>query len=220
MGTESLPGVKIGQGVTLTPHPHLVPWSRKSRDIRLLPLLAVRPLQSLSACKRCTLPYFTKSSKQKPPLIANSSSVDQEIPRPLQFVCDLLRPKSSHYWGLDITRKHTQHRIPLDEWSSRRTGRTYTTHNKHTTQTSMPLAELEPEIPLSERPQTYALHCAAIGICPRLVWNPKFLYSDQAVCMLSFFWCFIRKFCMYSSYAGRDWENVSRNNKNAFKVRR
>ena len=97
VGTGSFPGVNSGRDVTLTPHPHLVPWSRKSRDIRLLPLLAVRPLQSLSACKRCTLPYFTKSSKQKPPLIANSSSVDQEIPRPLQFVCDLLRPKSSHY---------------------------------------------------------------------------------------------------------------------------
>jgi hypothetical protein len=97
VGTGSFPGVKRGRGVTLTPHPLLVPWSRKSRDKHLLPLWVVRPVQSLSACIRCTLPYFTKSSKQKPPLVANSSSVDQEIPRPLQFVCDLLRPKSSHY---------------------------------------------------------------------------------------------------------------------------
>ena len=27
MGTGSFPGVKIGRGVTLTPHPLLVPWS-------------------------------------------------------------------------------------------------------------------------------------------------------------------------------------------------
>jgi len=38
MGTGSFPGVKSGQGVTLTPHPLLVPWSRKSRAIPLLPL--------------------------------------------------------------------------------------------------------------------------------------------------------------------------------------
>ena len=38
--------------MTLTPHPLLVPWSRKSRAIPLLPLWAVRPVQSLSACTR------------------------------------------------------------------------------------------------------------------------------------------------------------------------
>jgi len=41
--------VKDGRGVTLTPHPLLVS-SRKSRAIPLLPLWAVRPVQSLSAC--------------------------------------------------------------------------------------------------------------------------------------------------------------------------
>ena len=50
MGTGSFPGVKIGRGVMLTPHPLLVPWSRKGRAIPLLPLWAVRPVQSLSAC--------------------------------------------------------------------------------------------------------------------------------------------------------------------------
>ena len=49
-------GVKSGQGVKLTPHPFLVPWSRKSRAIPLLPLWAVRPVQSLSAC---TTVHFT-----------------------------------------------------------------------------------------------------------------------------------------------------------------
>ena len=52
MGTGSFPGVKSGRGVTLTPHPLLVPWSRKSTAIPLLPLWAVRPVQSLSACTR------------------------------------------------------------------------------------------------------------------------------------------------------------------------
>ena len=36
--------------MTLTPHHLLVPWSRKSRTIPLLPLWAVRPVQSLRAC--------------------------------------------------------------------------------------------------------------------------------------------------------------------------
>jgi len=52
MGTGSFPGVKSGRGVRLTPHPLLMPWSRKGRAIPLLPLWAVRPVQSLSACTR------------------------------------------------------------------------------------------------------------------------------------------------------------------------
>jgi hypothetical protein len=50
MGTGSFRGVKGGRDVKLTSHPLLVPWSRKSRAIPLLPLLAVRPVQSSSAC--------------------------------------------------------------------------------------------------------------------------------------------------------------------------
>ena len=38
MGTGSFPRVKSGRGVTLTPHPLLVPWSWKGRAIPLLPL--------------------------------------------------------------------------------------------------------------------------------------------------------------------------------------
>ena len=56
IGTGSFPGVKSGRGVTLAPHPLLVPWSRKSRAIPLLPLWAVRSVQSLSACTRA---HFT-----------------------------------------------------------------------------------------------------------------------------------------------------------------
>ena len=50
MGTGSFPEVKSGRGMTLTLHLLLVPWSRKSRVIPILPLWAVRPVQSLSAC--------------------------------------------------------------------------------------------------------------------------------------------------------------------------
>jgi len=58
MGTGSFPGVKSGRGVTLTPHPLLVPWSRKSRAVPLLPLWTVRPVQSLSACTRVHFTFF------------------------------------------------------------------------------------------------------------------------------------------------------------------
>ena len=59
MGTGSFPGVKSDRGVTLTTHPLLMLWTRKGRAIPLLPLWAVRPVQSLSACTRvhCTFYY-------------------------------------------------------------------------------------------------------------------------------------------------------------------
>jgi len=65
MGTGFFPGVKRHQGVTLTPHPLLVPWSWKSRAIPLLPLWAVRPVQSLSACIRVTFTFYIHPYKVK-----------------------------------------------------------------------------------------------------------------------------------------------------------
>ena len=62
MGTRFFPGVKSGRGVTLTPHPLIVPWSRKSRAIPLLPLWAVRPVQSLSACTRVHFTFTLQSN--------------------------------------------------------------------------------------------------------------------------------------------------------------
>jgi len=50
MRTGSFPGVKKGRGVAPTPHPLLMPWSRKRRAISLLPLWTVQPVQSLNAC--------------------------------------------------------------------------------------------------------------------------------------------------------------------------
>ena len=56
MGTGSLPGVKR-PGRDADPSPLLVPWSWKGRAIPLLPLWAVRPVQSLSACTRVTFTF-------------------------------------------------------------------------------------------------------------------------------------------------------------------
>ena len=64
--TGSLPGVKSGRGVTLTHYPFLVPWARKSTAIPVLPLWAVRPVQSLSACTRV---HFTFTLQNPEPLV-------------------------------------------------------------------------------------------------------------------------------------------------------
>jgi hypothetical protein len=61
MGTGSFPGVKSGRGVMLTPHHLLVPWSRKSRAIALLPLRAVRSAQSISDCTRVHFTFYFKN---------------------------------------------------------------------------------------------------------------------------------------------------------------
>jgi len=69
MGTGSFLGVKSGRGVTLTTHPLLVPQSRKSRAIPLLPLWAIQPVQSLSACTRVHFTFFTTMCKLSNPTI-------------------------------------------------------------------------------------------------------------------------------------------------------
>jgi hypothetical protein len=65
MGTESFPGVKSGRSMTLTPHPLLVPWSRKGRAISLLPLWAVRPVQSPTACTRVHFCFTVRTNREK-----------------------------------------------------------------------------------------------------------------------------------------------------------
>jgi hypothetical protein len=60
-GYRVFPGGKEKLGRDADPSPLLVPWSWKGRAIPLLPLWAVRPVQSLIACTRVTftlpLPY-------------------------------------------------------------------------------------------------------------------------------------------------------------------
>jgi len=65
MGTGSFPGVKSGRGVTLTPHPLLVPWSRKSRATPLHSIRAERPVQSLSACTRVHFTFLPRLSHRE-----------------------------------------------------------------------------------------------------------------------------------------------------------
>jgi hypothetical protein len=49
-GYRVFPGGKEQPGRDADPSPLLVPWSRKVKAIPLLPLWAVRPVQSLGAC--------------------------------------------------------------------------------------------------------------------------------------------------------------------------
>jgi len=65
MRTGTFTGVNSGRGMMLTLHPLLVPWSRKGRAIPLLPLWAVRPVQSLSACTRVTFTFYLFTSTQR-----------------------------------------------------------------------------------------------------------------------------------------------------------
>ena len=60
-GYRVFPGIKERPGVTLAPHPLLVPWSRKSRAITLLPLWFVLPVQSLSACTRAHFTFLPET---------------------------------------------------------------------------------------------------------------------------------------------------------------
>ena len=58
MNTGSLLVVKSGRGVTLTSHPLRVPWSWKGIAIPLLPLWAVRSVQSFGACTRVHFTFY------------------------------------------------------------------------------------------------------------------------------------------------------------------
>jgi len=79
MGTGSFPGVKSGRGMTLTPHPLLVPWSRKSRAIPLLPLWAVRPVQSLSCLYKGAFYLFTFFSQDASVTVHRRDDKEEEF---------------------------------------------------------------------------------------------------------------------------------------------
>ena len=70
-----------------------------------------------------------------------------------------------HYQGFTIILRHTTHvRTPLDEWSDRRRDLYLTIHDTHVRHTFMTLAEFEPAISVSKRPQTNAIDHATTGI--------------------------------------------------------
>jgi len=68
-GCRVLPGGKERPGRDADPSPLLVPWSRKSRDIPLLPLWAVWPVQSLSACTSVHFTFYIFRESSVFPLI-------------------------------------------------------------------------------------------------------------------------------------------------------
>jgi len=70
-GTASFPGVKSGRDVTLTPHPLLAPWSRKSRTIPLLPLWAYGLYRASVPVQGCTLPFYLLYLKSKSLIICS-----------------------------------------------------------------------------------------------------------------------------------------------------
>ena len=109
MGTGSFPGVKSGRGGTLTPHPLLLPWSRKSTAIPLLPLWAVLPVQSLSACTRVHFtisPYYMKVCV-KLHVLTSMSQLDTTLGWPIRQpgYCDKERNPASQDsgWAAPVT---------------------------------------------------------------------------------------------------------------------
>ena len=68
-------------------------------------------------------------------------------------------------------------RIPLDEWSARRTDLYLTIHNTHNTQTSMPPVGFEPTISAGERPKTYALDRAATRTGYLFLFTCSYLFT-------------------------------------------
>jgi len=129
-GTESIPGVKSGRDVTLTPHQLLVPWSWKSRAIPLLPLWAVRPVQSLSACTRVHFTFY----------LLHVSSINISHHQVGHFFFLLAKQQWARVFSFTRFLDHTQwrttvSRTPLDEWSARRRDLYLTTHNTHNTHT-------------------------------------------------------------------------------------
>ena len=76
-----------------------------------------------------------------------------------------LNHTSDWVWLLihEVSRRTTVGRAPLDVWSARHRDLYLTTHNTHNKETSMPPVGFETTTPAGERPQTYALDCAATG---------------------------------------------------------
>ena len=62
-GYRVFPGLKSGRGVTLTPHPLLVPWPRKSRALPLIPYGPYGLYTASVPAQGHTLPYTCTEHK-------------------------------------------------------------------------------------------------------------------------------------------------------------
>jgi len=94
MGTGAFLKVKSNRGVTPTLHPFLVPWSRKGRAIPLLPLWAIWPVQSLSACTRVHFTFYQCTGAVYPK--ANPNGCRKSRPTGIQYLYCPARSESLH----------------------------------------------------------------------------------------------------------------------------
>ena len=71
MGTGYFRGVKSGRGMKVTPHPLLVPWSRKGRAIPQVPYGPYGLYRASVPVQGCTLtlPFIHIKPKLRPPLL-------------------------------------------------------------------------------------------------------------------------------------------------------
>ena len=109
------------------------------------------------------------------------------------FCCGAATQRGSwppHSWGfLDHTQwRTTVSRTSLEECSARRRDLYLTTHDTHNRQTSMPPVGFEPTISAGERPQTYALDCAATGTGLCSHWLVIYLRRNHVLFCLVVFW--------------------------------
>ena len=93
-GYRVFPGSKERPGRDAELSPLLVPWSRKSRTIPLLPLRAVRPVQSPSACIREHFTFYYLL------FIRNVFSVpiSDKIVNTFSHNCDLVATGCNQIW--------------------------------------------------------------------------------------------------------------------------
>jgi len=106
MNTASFQGLKSGWGMTLTPHPLLVPWSRKGRAIPLLPLWTVRLIQILSQ-------FHDNENSYMFYWITTPNNLIHEYTRPEDHAVSILRAASSAVTVTISGRLHHQSTIQL-----------------------------------------------------------------------------------------------------------
>jgi len=82
-GYRIFPGGKERLGRDADPSPLLVPWSRKSRAIPVLPLWTVQSVQSLSAC---TTVHFTFTYTSTPPMDRTACTEPQWLYRGAHYL--------------------------------------------------------------------------------------------------------------------------------------
>ena len=109
MGTGSFPVSKERLGRDADPSPLLVPWSRKSTAIPLLPLWTGRPVRSLSASTRVHVTFLSQNVREE----TEENHLFPALLRVLGFPLKNARSTScSCYVHCPQTRKHITADVP------------------------------------------------------------------------------------------------------------